>query len=701
MSELGRSRLDAIRSLLVGGDSATTVDPVKLIAYRNAFDRLRPDEQDACLARLTRGLSYEQIALDLGEPSAAVARETVTRAMDRLLGDVFGHASPQSERLADLLGQDAPLPGDRPAAGAPADMSPEEEAVLRELLILAKTAPPRERWGKFTDLKEIGSGGFGTVYSAFDSGLQTRVALKLYHRPRSQRPKEDLLGEARKLARVRHPNVVVVHGAEEIDGQVGVWMELVEGKTLDDEVRNGPNFDEHAAAEVGIALCEALEAVHAAGIVHGDIKAQNVVRGTDGRIVLMDFGAARLRDPAARESTDTRAGTPQYMARELFDGSEPTVQSDIYALGVLLFYLVTGKYPVQGNSAAKVKNALDEGPMLPLQQLNSGLRYQFVEVVERALSRTPGRRQQTAALLKDELERTKGWNWAEVTRKVVLGAAAFVVIGLLSATAIGFLASRAFEVLLGIDPEFSRGAGDYLAIGGKALLPLAVHWAGAAVGLGVGAALLQSIRSMLGSRLEGVRETVVKRLRSADAKGLASAMFLLGMVCWGWITWTFSPETYQALDALWSASSDTTVDFSILGPSGTAHQRAHGEYSAYLSFLLGLSVLFWFPWLERKVRAADFQVVRVMRWATVGVIVLAIGTVTLPRQVIWESYTVVDIDDRPAFVVGENDEQLLLLFAPVSELRYQRARKSEPPPEHPGGSRRLFDETVGQETRSE
>ena len=282
--------------------------------------------------------------------------------MDRLLGDVFGDESPPSDRLADLLGQDAPPPGDRPADGAPADMSPEEEAVLRELVALSKAKPPVEVWGKFTDLKEIGSGGFGTVYSAFDSWLQTRVALKLYHPHRSKRPKEELLGEARKLASVRHPNVVVVHGAEEIDGQVGVWMELVEGTTLEDEVRDGAKLDADAAAEVGIALCEALEAVHAAGIVHGDIKAQNVVRGTDGRIVLMDFGAARFRDPSAVEADETRSGTPAYMAPELFKLrgdrlAEPTVQSDVYAVGVLLFYLVTGTFPVQGGSAEDINRA--------------------------------------------------------------------------------------------------------------------------------------------------------------------------------------------------------------------------------------------------------------------------------------------------------------------------------------------------------
>ena len=395
MSDSGRASLEALRSQPIGGDSASTVDPAKLEAYRHAFDQLPSDEQDACLARLKRGLSYEQIALDLGEPSVAEARGTVTRAMDRLVGGVYGDDAPRSERLADLLGEDAPPPGPRAADGAPADMSPEEEAILRELLVLAQTAPPITKWGKFTDLREIGSGGFGTVYSAMNPVLQTRVALKLYHAHRSERPKEELLGEARKLARVRHPNVVVVHGAEEIDGRVGVWMELVEGKTLEAEVRNGVKLDAVAAADVGIALCHALEAVHAAGIVHGDIKAQNVMRGSDGRIVLMDFGAARFREPSALEANETRAGTPAYMAPELFRYhgdrlAEPTFQSDVYAVGVLLFYLVTGKHPVKGRTIDEIRNAHERGEQMRLlADERPDLPEDFAVAVEQALARTP------------------------------------------------------------------------------------------------------------------------------------------------------------------------------------------------------------------------------------------------------------------------------------------------------------------------
>ncbi len=398
--------------------------------------------------------------------------------MDRLLRDVFGGTAHRSERLADLLGNDSTPTDARSADGAPADMSPEEEAVLRELLVLAKTEPVVTKWGKFTDLKEVGKGGFGTVFSALDPVLQTRVALKLYHPTRMQRPKDELLSEARKLARVRHPNVVVVHGADEIDGQVGVWMELVEGETLWDEIRYGSPLDAEAAADVGIALCNALAAVHAAGIVHGDIKAQNVVRGTDGRIVLMDFGAARFQDPSAVDANEARAGTPAYMAPELFklrDGQlvEPTFQSDVYAVGVLLFYLVTGKLPVQGDSAEEIHLAHDRGErMLLLSNEAPNLLDDLAGVIETGLARTPEQRWLTVAMMGDALVASRpdtpgGSTLQKVARYGGWAAGITVIV-----VALGWMACANFELQLGIGPDFARGWLDYFRFGVSALLPV-------------------------------------------------------------------------------------------------------------------------------------------------------------------------------------------------------------------------------------
>ena len=695
MSDLGRSRLDALRSLPVGDESVSTLDPGKLIAYRNAFDHLPADEQHACLARLRRGDSYEQIALDLGAASAAQARGTVTRAMDSLLRDVFAGTALRSERLADLLGDDRPPRGDLRADGAPADMTPEEEALLRELFVLAKTESPLERWGKFTNLKEIGSGGFGTVYSAMDPVLQTRVALKLYHPHRSQRPKAELLSEARKLARVRHPNVVVVHGAEEIDGQVGVWMELVEGDTLDDKDRSGSQLDAEAAAEVGIALCEALEAVHAAGVVHGDIKAQNVVRGTDGRVVLMDFGAARFRDPSAVDANETRAGTPVYMAPELFklQGdrlSEPTVQSDLYAVGVLLFYLVTGKFPVQGRSAQDVMTAQDDGRAVLLRDARPDLRYQFVEVVETALARTPEQRQLSAGVLAEELRRSRkkkaaGLTWGQhVARVTGIAATTVFAVGVL-----GLISSRAFEVFVGVDRDLGAGLMDYFRVGQDLILPLGIDTAVGAMLLGLLAGLRSVTRRVTAWRTGRSVDGTVHSMESSprwDPKSAAAMSLIVGAICLFGIALTYA-DIFSGLVAM-QRLPDPSVDLSVLGPSNQRHQINHSTFSVVLAVGLGALLLRGFPDWERQ--AKDVTPVRSMKWATVAIVVVTLAAAVVPHKVLWEPFEVVEYGGMEFYVIGSSDEELQL-FTPRSPGARERVLLSDPDLVRPRQFRKLFE----------
>src|SRR5690606_25714576 len=145
-----------------------------------------------------------------------------------------------------------------------------------------------------------------------------------------------IIEEGRLLARVRHPNVVTIYGAERIGDQVGMWMEFVKGGTLAQAIEQGRTFSTPEVCEIGMQLCSAVAAVHAAGLLHRDIKAQNVMLTEEGRLVLMDFGTGReLRDglPAGL------AGTPLYLAPELLAGAEPSVRSDIYSVGVLLYHL--------------------------------------------------------------------------------------------------------------------------------------------------------------------------------------------------------------------------------------------------------------------------------------------------------------------------------------------------------------------------
>ena len=248
-------------------------------------------------------------------------------------------------------------------------------------------------------LDRLGAGTSSEVVRAWDTALHREVALKLLH---DESDKADahgrLLEEARRLARVRHANVVQVYGAEEHDGRVGLWMELVHGESLEKTVQTRGPFGAREAALIGLDLCAALAAVHGAGLLHRDIKAQNVMRESGGRLVLMDFGTGE-----ELSGTNRLVGTPLYLAPEIFRGQRASVQSDLYSLGVLLFYLVTGKFPVSAGSMEQLARAHAHREHQPLRDLRPDLPESFVSTVERALDSDPTRRYQSVGELESAL----------------------------------------------------------------------------------------------------------------------------------------------------------------------------------------------------------------------------------------------------------------------------------------------------------
>jgi SagB-type dehydrogenase family enzyme len=259
----------------------------------------------------------------------------------------------------------------------------------------AHLMPDRARWGHLDLLNVVGRGSYGIVYRAWDTRLERLVALKLFHGASNP---DSVIQEGRMLARVRHENVVSVYGADVIDGVAGIWMELVHGETLDRIVRKTGPLGAREAASVGADVARALGAVHASGLLHCDIKAQNVVRETSGRVVLMDMGASRLvpelRD-MDQQLTDV-AGTPRYMAPELFAaGATPTKESDIYSLGILLYHLVTGQFPVDGKTLGELKRAHEARKGISIYDARHGLPRPLAVVVPRAIDREPSLRPAT------------------------------------------------------------------------------------------------------------------------------------------------------------------------------------------------------------------------------------------------------------------------------------------------------------------
>jgi serine/threonine protein kinase/Tfp pilus assembly protein PilF len=286
-----------------------------------------------------------------------------------------------------------------------------------------------QKWGQFELVERVGRGSFGEVYRAWDESLEREVGLKilLLRSADEGMQYEALLREARALAAVRHANILPIYGVDRHDGRVGFWTDFVHGKTLAALVREQGPFGYREAALVGVDVAKALSAVHRAGLLHRDIKAENVMREEGGRILLMDFGLSVL---ATREQD--LAGSPRYMAPELFRGAEASVASDIYAVGVLLFYLVTGHHPGMGApSTAKPQMTGDEPTALAAEALASGKSLQrartandaanlslldyrpdlpesFARVIEKAIDPDPAKRFVSAGALSSALSETLG-----------------------------------------------------------------------------------------------------------------------------------------------------------------------------------------------------------------------------------------------------------------------------------------------------
>jgi serine/threonine protein kinase len=279
---------------------------------------------------------------------------------------------------------------------------------LHDIALIARTQTgatptmtPPFRWGSLEVIECVAFGAHGDVYRARDPHLDRDVALKLLHSaPEDDASQDAGLMEGRLLARVRHPTVVTVYGADRIDGRAGIWMEFVRGRTLQQEVQSGGPLPVDEAIRTCVEVCRALQAIHAAGLIHRDVKAHNVMREDSGRVILMDFGAGF--DPSGPDAR--MEGTPAYLAPELWTGGRGNIASDIYAVGVLLFFLLSGRLPVDGRSMAELRLWHRSGNPVPVGVLDrapAGLR----GIIARALAPRPDARFQSAAELAAALER--------------------------------------------------------------------------------------------------------------------------------------------------------------------------------------------------------------------------------------------------------------------------------------------------------
>jgi serine/threonine-protein kinase len=249
---------------------------------------------------------------------------------------------------------------------------------------------------RFLIERRIGSGGFGVVYEAWDGRLERTVAVKAIE-SRGEAGKR-VLREAQAAARLNHPGIVTLYELGEEDGNALLVTELVEGRTLARLSREGALSDREIG-EIGADLCEALDHAHSRGVVHRDIKPQNVVVAPEGefRAKLMDFGVARLSESAALTAPGDVVGTLAYMSPEQAEGESVGPEADVYSLALTLYECWGGENPNRRATPAATVRAIGGRPRR-LRRLRPDLPCELSDAIDTALELRPTRRPALEAL---------------------------------------------------------------------------------------------------------------------------------------------------------------------------------------------------------------------------------------------------------------------------------------------------------------
>ncbi|MDG9722365.1 serine/threonine-protein kinase [Streptomyces sp. DH41] len=280
-----------------------------------------------------------------------------------------------------------PTPSPSPSAPPPgSEESPTREPGAGRLIA-----------GRYRLIAKLGHGGMGTVWRAKDETVDREVAVKEPrvpdHLPGRERDNafERMRREARAAARLDHPAVVNVHDVAVVDDQPWIVMELVRGRTLGDALQEG-TLDAREAARVGLEVLGALDAAHAAGILHRDVKPDNVLLGRHDRVVLTDFGIAQIEGETNLTDTGGFVGSPEYIAPERVLGQRPGPASDLWSLGVVLYAATEGVSPFRrSNTPATLQSVLNAAPAPP-----ASARGPLAEVITGLLDKDPARRPDAA-----------------------------------------------------------------------------------------------------------------------------------------------------------------------------------------------------------------------------------------------------------------------------------------------------------------
>ena len=256
--------------------------------------------------------------------------------------------------------------------------------------------------------EKLGEGGMGVVYRAHDTKLNREVALKFLPPglAAEDTDRERFLREARAAAALNHPNVCVIYEIDDSSENPFIAMELIEGITLRKLLREGP-LETEKVIDYSFQIAEALNAAHQKGIVHRDIKSENIMVTASGQIKVTDFGLAKIRGAAGITRSSSTLGTIAYMPPEHLKGEQVDARADIFSFGVLLYEMLAGRLPFSGEyDSAMIYSILNEEPE-PVQKYRPDISSEMLHLLGRTLEKDPGQRYQSTADMIIDLKRMK------------------------------------------------------------------------------------------------------------------------------------------------------------------------------------------------------------------------------------------------------------------------------------------------------
>jgi eukaryotic-like serine/threonine-protein kinase len=258
---------------------------------------------------------------------------------------------------------------------------------------------PRLLNNRYLLLEQLGKGGMAIVYRARDTMLERSVAVKVLRESYSRDPAflDRFRQEAKAAANLSHPNIVTVHDFGLDKGQLFIVMEYVPGTDLKTLIKQRGRFSPEEAVPLVIQACAGIGYAHRAGLVHCDVKSQNMLVTPDMRLKVADFGIARaLSTIHPEEQSDVVWGSPQYFSPEQAAGAAPSPASDVYSLGIIMYEMMTGSLPFRANTAAELARLHLEAEPIPISEMLPNISPVLEQILKKVLSKEPSQRYRTA-----------------------------------------------------------------------------------------------------------------------------------------------------------------------------------------------------------------------------------------------------------------------------------------------------------------